>query len=227
MPGPPTVDCTAVSIARSLERRLEQFVDGMSARIFRGAMHPVELANRIVREADLAETSGLTGPTIPNAYRITVGTDEAPSTADLNALERELRGSLEATAADRGWRLNGPATVTVIPDPNATGISVVAVDEPGEPAPWGRLESSDGRTVLLRYNRTMVGRSSDVDARLDHPQVSRYHALIWREAGAVWLVDLESSNGTIVAGAPAAADPVELRPDDIVIFGPLAYRFTA
>ena len=212
-----------MSIARNLERRLERFVDGMAARVFRGALHPVELANRLVREADLTEFQSLSGPTVPNKYRVGVETDEMPDARELAALERELSASIEETAAERGWRLEGPVIVSVDADLQAGKVITEVI--PGDPTRWGTLTSlEDGQRHSLRYNRTMVGRAADTDLRLQHPQVSRYHALLWREARGVWLLDLESSNGTIAAGKPAVGEPAEAQTGETVIFGPLSFR---
>ena len=41
----------------------------------------------------------------------------------------------------------------------------------------------------------------------DH--ISRSHALLWQEAGSIWVVDLESANGTTVDGT-RAVEPLEL-----------------
>ena len=46
-----------MGLARNLERRLEKLVDGLSATVFRGRMHPVDLANRLVRQAAVSDGS--------------------------------------------------------------------------------------------------------------------------------------------------------------------------
>ncbi|NJR32893.1 MAG: DUF3662 domain-containing protein [Chamaesiphon sp. CSU_1_12] len=57
-----------MGLARKLEHRLEQLVDGLSAAIFRGGIHPVDLAGRVVRQADLSAFEGELGQEIPNDY---------------------------------------------------------------------------------------------------------------------------------------------------------------
>ena len=47
-----------------------------------------------------------------------------------------------------------------------------------------------------------IGRSLDNDLPVADPRVSRYHALIKEIDGEVCLVDLESTNGTLVNGEP-------------------------
>jgi pSer/pThr/pTyr-binding forkhead associated (FHA) protein len=43
-----------------------------------------------------------------------------------------------------------------------------------------------------------VGRSLEANVRIDDPCVSNIHALIERRGGELWVVDLESRNGTFV-----------------------------
>jgi len=55
--------------------------------------------------------------------------------------------------------------------------------------------------------------------------VSRKHALIWREAGTIYVSDLASSNGTYLDELRIAKDPIELHPGSMVRFGDRRYRF--
>jgi len=55
-----------MGLARELERRLERLVDGASAAVFRGRMHPVDMADHLVRQVDFMQEEGDTGPIIPN-----------------------------------------------------------------------------------------------------------------------------------------------------------------
>jgi hypothetical protein len=78
--------------------------------------------------------------------------------------------------------------------------------------PWLQLPSV-ASTVTL-------GRAPDQDLRLDHPTVSRRHALL-RKAATGWeVVDLCSTNGTRVNGYRVVGAQ-RLRPGDIVSFGEL------
>jgi pSer/pThr/pTyr-binding forkhead associated (FHA) protein len=48
--------------------------------------------------------------------------------------------------------------------------------------------------------------------------VSRHHCLIRAEAGAWWIEDLDSTNGTLLRGAPVQA-PMRLEHGDEVVTG--------
>jgi pSer/pThr/pTyr-binding forkhead associated (FHA) protein len=57
-----------------------------------------------------------------------------------------------------------------------------------------------GQRRVLEQQRSVLGRSRDVDVRIEDPNVSRRHAEIVQEGSTYWLVDLGSTNGTEVDG---------------------------
>ena len=59
-------------------------------------------------------------------------------------------------------------------------------------------KNSAAKQVELSGERTLIGRSASNDIQIDHPKVSRHHAELRVEDGAIWLIDLASSNGTLV-----------------------------
>ena len=193
-----------MSLARGLERRLERFVDGVAAKLFGGRLEPVELGTRLVREADLAVVQTDIGPVVPNHFVVRLDGDPDDTDA-ATELSDELASILEVTAAERGWRLEGPATVELVAE---TGKgATVTIDSATVVAPrpeWCQLIPSEGEPVSVRVNRAVIGRSATSDVHLAHDHVSRRHALLWREQDAVWVFDLESANGTTVNGHPVA-----------------------
>jgi pSer/pThr/pTyr-binding forkhead associated (FHA) protein len=67
------------------------------------------------------------------------------------------------------------------------------------------VSSDDGeiRTFTIDYGWTRIGRSVAADLRLDHPSVSRRHALIVSEAHRMLRVlDDRSLNGVLINGEP-------------------------
>ena len=60
--------------------------------------------------------------------------------------------------------------------------------------------SWSGQRRVLEQQRSVLGRSRDVDVRIEDPNVSRRHAEIVQEGSTYWLVDLGSTNGTEVDG---------------------------
>lgn len=61
---------------------------------------------------------------------------------------------------------------------------------------------AEGQTIPLLSHRTTFGRSADCDVVLSDKKSSRSHAQIMLTQGLVALVDLGSSNGTLVNGLP-------------------------
>ena len=215
-----------MGIARNLEKRLERLADGLSATLFRGRMHPVDLANRLVRQADLMVVETATGPSIPNAFSVAVNPDDMSPDIDPSRIENELTHTLEVTATDRGWRIGGPILVRISTD-KSVGRGSIRCDATPVPAAlpaWGRLSEHRGeRDFELSDNRVVIGRSSEADVSLDEPEVSRHHAVLFREGGRLWVADLGSSNGTTVNGHQLGPDALEVGPNDMLSFGPTTF----
>ncbi|HEX3723344.1 MAG TPA: FHA domain-containing protein, partial [Nitrolancea sp.] len=67
------------------------------------------------------------------------------------------------------------------------------------------IETEDGIARVLdlrRRSHASIGRGSDNDLVLSHPQVSRHHAQVRRDGGTYTIVDLNSTNGVFVNGKP-------------------------
>ena len=216
---------TFMKLVRDFERRLEKLVDGMAGKVFRGKLHPVELATRLVREADLSVEESVAGPTAANVYNVRLN----PRDLDFEVpagFVHELENVLESTAADRGWRLDGPIRVTL---ETVDGVSPGTVEcrvgrSPGKRQTWADLTGDRGLRYPLRLNRSIVGRADVCDIAINDPGVSRTHALLWRESGEAWVLDLGSANGTEVNGTSSNA-PLLLSSGSIVAFGPVSFTF--
>ena len=62
----------SMNLARSLEKRLENLVDGASATVFRGKMHPVTIASRLVRQLEFMAFETQAGAQIPNVIDVAI-----------------------------------------------------------------------------------------------------------------------------------------------------------
>lgn len=214
-----------MSLARELERRLEKLVDGVSGAIFRGRVHPVDLGTRIAREADLNMSQGIAGPVVPNDYNIALSPDDIEAAGSSHRLVAELEYTLAATAADRGWRLEGPPHVRIGADPAVKGnhVKIISGIVPGDNSSWGQLIGT-GRHGDLAFNRVLIGRADECDIRLEEAEVSRRHAIIHREQQRTWVTDLASSNGTTVDGV-VVTSTTPLRPGAKLTIGPASFMF--
>ncbi len=213
-----------MSLARSLERRLERLFEGTAGRVFSGRIHPSEMAGRIAREADLSRYRHESGPATANKYVLTVSS--ADLDVDPSALEKKLELALAEHAADVGLLFEGPPTVTIrASNDMAPGqFSCTPSVEPGPLPPWARLTGS-GSSIDIGANRVTLGRSDEADVVLPYDDVSRKHALIWRSEGKSWITDLGSSNGTSVDGTPVGKRAIPLTSGSVVSLAGHRYRF--
>ncbi|MEV7713954.1 FHA domain-containing protein, partial [Streptomyces sp. NPDC088270] len=77
-----------------------------------------------------------------------------------------------------------------------------------------------GGVHLLHGGRIRIGRSADADVPLDDPDVSRLHCAVTVSAdGLVSVVDLGSTNGTLLDGAEVRDRPVRLKPGALLRLG--------
>ncbi len=208
-----------MKLVRDLERRLEQLVEGVAGKVFRGSVHPAELAARIVREADLGRRNGPLGPVAPNQFAVHLSEKDTGALAEAGQVNRELERAVEVTAAARGWRLEGPARVWLEADPTVSAgmVKVHAEETPGPRPAWGKLVTHD-QELDLTVNRSLVGRGADADVTIAVDTISRRHALLWQEDDAIWIYDLGSANGTFVDGVPAR-QPTTVEPGQRVTLG--------
>jgi hypothetical protein len=79
-----------------------------------------------------------------------------------------------------------------------------------------------GTRFSLDQGRSILGRSHDVDIRVDAPDVSRRHLRITRDGKTIRIVDLDSTNGTRVNGE--AVTSATLRNGDELLVGAQALR---
>ena len=138
-----------------------------------------------------------------------------------------MEDGLAALAAIRelnGNELHGKALV-VSEAPRDSGTVAFPVP-PATPAEPGALASllarggpSDGTTITLSDGTTTLGRALESDLVVEEPGVSREHASIRREAGAYWIRDLDSRNGTFVNGVSIGATPHRLQDSDRIELG--------
>ncbi|HEY5685451.1 MAG TPA: FhaA domain-containing protein [Acidimicrobiia bacterium] len=206
---------------RELEQRLEGLIDGIAGRVFRGPLHPSEVASGLIRRLDLELDDSMVA-----SNRIEIRMSERDVAG---AIPPELAHAIEAfveeAALERGWRLEGPATVSVVIDPDLPRgkTLVTASKNPGDRMAWGTLH---GQSVFpLTVNRSVVGRAGDCDVVIGDERASRHHACLWMEAGRVLVADLGSSNGTWVDGRRVGDSAAPVEPGSVLTFGPVSFRF--
>lgn len=214
-----------MNLARNLERRIEQLVEGIGGKVFRGSLHPVEVAIRIVREAELSLVESGIGPVAPNHFDVEV--NPADLAEDADRVVARLNDVVFEAARERGWRLDGPPAVLLHSDNSVTpgSVRVKASAVTGALPPWALLvETTGSRRLQVTKNRSLLGRSRKADLMLGDDSVSRTHALLWYDSGGVWVQDLASSNGTTVNGR-RIDQPTALHHGDVLGFGVARFGF--
>lgn len=88
-----------------------------------------------------------------------------------------------------------------------TPVTAVPAGPPrqsGRRTPFSELHVHGGERVPVEIPGAVIGRAGEVDVRVDDPGASRRHAeirIVWNGARyEFWLVDLHSTNGTVVDG---------------------------
>ena len=207
-------------ILRDFERRLGGLVEGFFATTFRSGMQPVELAKRMMREMDANKTVGVREVWAPNRFLFTLSEYDGQRFEQAEqALVTELRQVVREAAAERGWGLVGPPEVEFQVDAGlgkgrfACEASFVEGEEELAPQPAvgerGTLVLAGGRTVSLTQPEVTIGRLPECDVVVNDPGASRQHARIRRTDDGFVLVDLGSTNGTLVNDEPIQEQVLE------------------
>jgi FHA domain-containing protein len=204
-----------LGILNDFERRLGGIIEGLFTKAFRTGLQPVELATRILREMETNKTVGVREVWVPNHFVFTLS---APDRERFQGAEKGLRRELERVVRDgapeRGWSLLGPAQVEFETDPSLNqgeyGCVATLVEGPTGAQPAvaagsdGRAElvliehGKPGKTYPLIKQRAVIGRLAESDVVLSDPGASRRHAEVRRDGDEFVLVDLGSTNGTMV-----------------------------
>ncbi len=187
----------------AVERRLERLVDGTVGRIFRGRLRPVEIGHRLTRALDASRSVGVRGqPVVANHFTVTLAPDDLERFADIHdSLVRELCDLAREHARREGDSFLGPLEVVLVADPGRRAGSVTVEARMKEAdGRAGLLVLPTGEQVVLGELVVTLGRLADCTIAFDDPNVSRRHAEIRPDGTGYVLVDLGSTNGTLVNG---------------------------
>jgi hypothetical protein len=99
------------------EAFLESLVEGSLRRLFRGRLEPVDLGRRVGRVMDDHRRVTWGRPLVPNQYHITLAAADFEEVRGFaGSLCRELEKFVTERAAERGYDLPAPASVTITSD---------------------------------------------------------------------------------------------------------------
>lgn len=89
-----------------------------------------------------------------------------------------------------------------------------------------RLETLDGTVFAVTTERCLVGRFPECDVRLPLPDVSRRHAMIFRQGQDWWLIDAGSRGGTWL-NRTLLSRSTRLKSGDTIGIGGVEFTFNA
>lgn len=213
---------------QQFERRLERLVEGVFTKAFRSALQPVEIGRRLVRALDDGRTVGVNGVLAPNHLDVAVApVDHERFVSFEDALIHELEDAVRAHAREEGYRFMGPVEIVIEPDGalREGECEVVAEIVAGAGGQAGSLVLADGRRITLGERPLSIGRLPDCDIPVPDAEVSRRHAEVRREPDGFRVVDLSSTNGTLVNGGPVREK--RLDDGDEIRVGATTIRFEA
>lgn len=216
---------------QSLEQRLERMVDGVFSRRSRGSIRPIELGRRLVREMDDNRSVDVKGRRIvPNDFTVMLSAVDHAGFADIeDALVSELAEAAREYAREEGYHFMGPVAVQLAVDNNlkpgrfhVVGQLRQAATGPG----MGSLVLPSGKRVNLGNDKVTVGRLPECTISVNDSNISRQHAEIRAGQTAYVVVDLGSTNGTLLNGVRIGGE-ARLSDGDIISFGSTHVRFEA
>lgn len=234
------------------ERTLEGLIEGVFTRPFRARVHPRQIAQSLMRRLEEGKVVSLRRVYVPNGFIIRLNPRDlsalGPFLSDLaDEMERHLADwvaqnryhlcgplRVEFQASDR-VRVGGircetvlepsPSAPTAEEEPTLIGGALYPTDDPN--VPDARLVALEGplrgRTFELRGRVNTLGRARQNTFVLPDPHLSRFHARIELAEHGFVLVDLESTNGTFVAGRRITHHPLE--PGDRIQLGSTLFEF--
>jgi hypothetical protein len=218
-----------MGVLRNFESRLERGIEGFFTKAFRSGLQPIELAKRILREMETQKTVSVKEVWVPNRYVLHISGEDRERFENMeNALRRELENVVVEGAREKGYGLVAkpevvfeteegmkrgdlridaelaedtgppPAEVQPAPSPAAPARSV------GPAGGNARLVDGDGKEWSLDRDAQVIGRLSGSEIEIQDTGASRRHAEIRRKGDDFVIVDLGSTNGTLVNDSPIA-----------------------
>jgi hypothetical protein len=198
-----------VGLADEFERRLERVVEGVFSKAFRSDVEPAEIGRALLRRMEEGKSVSVGAVYVPNDYVISLSSEDyARFEGLIPTLRQEFSDLLRASARERRWRLPGAIDVRFAQDEQAeqgkfdiTALHLATQGSETEAPDAHKLVLLGGdssKEWTLNLDEATLGRSSSNEIVINDPNTSRRHAQVARRSGEWWIVDLGSTNGTLV-----------------------------
>ena len=218
-----------MGVLRNFESRLERGIEGFFKAAFRSGLQPIEIAKRILREMEAAKTVGVKEVWVPNRYILTVSPADRERFASMEgALIRELENVVSEGAKERGHGLVARpevifetdeglkkgdlivgAELSEAPGPQTSERPAALAPAPVSGPPARLILQGSNEEWTLDSERSVIGRISGSEIEIQDPGASRRHAEIRRDGADYLVVDLGSTNGTLLNDAPVSESTLE------------------
>lgn len=222
-----------MGIVDEFERRLEKAVEGVFSKAFRSDLEPAEIGRRLMREMEGGKSVSVGAVYVPNSYKVLLSDRDYERFEGLfPTLSKEFGDLLVAVSRERRWKLAGPLAIEFAASPavRERRFEVEAAHTQTEgpeirmpPTSTLALASDGSQSWKLDADETTIGRALDCAIVITDPNASRQHAQVQRRGDEWWLVDLDSTNGTLVNDS--LVKERRLRTGDVIKIGSTDFKF--
>ena len=186
------------------ERSVERAVGAAFAKTFKSGVHPIEIVAAVKHEMDShAQVVSRDRILVPSDYFLIVSVADENRLSTLGEeLLREIENALRHHMDEQGYSAAGPVRVTwEVSDRMVEGLVEARAIRPQEAIVWIPVVTVESRRYPLTKRHTLLGRGTDVDIPVPGSGISRHHCEIVWDGKRAELVDLGSTNGTVLDGA--------------------------
>ena len=205
---------------RPFFRRLNHTAGKIFSRFFRSNLRPVELGRQVGQLLDEGRTVDTRGYMIvPNHLTYALAHEDRHRFTPIEeTLRREIIEVMRDHVKTNNYRFSGPVSVAFVTNPN---FRLGKFEMSGEyrqrsSAEKGYLIAAEGTRIKIKVPQ-LLGRADECGVILQGSNVSRHHAEIRLDDQGLFLVDLGSTNGTLLNGI--AVDSQRLIDGDIIMIG--------
>ncbi len=215
-------------VLRSMEGQIEEYVEGLMARVFGSGLQPVEIGRRLRRVAVRDRRVNVKGvATAANHFVVELGpADHNRIVGQSPSIIKDLIDEVRSAAAKERLSLSGQVSVSfAVDEDRRPGTFSIAstFDDSAKVAVPAVLELTDGTTMDLGPAGARIGRHHDNEVVIDETNVSRFHAQLLPTDTGWQIVDQGSTNGTRVNGQFVTRG--ELNDGDVLSVGPATFTF--